>query len=796
MLITALFSFQLFPQSGSHETSKIDGKIIDVEGEPVPFANVVLFSQDGNRVINGTTTDFNGKFKLEAKEGTYQLKISFISFKEKTISPLELNKNIHLGDLTLLPAVTELEEVTILETRNIMELKLDKRVFNVASDLSNVGGNASEILGNVPSVNVDVEGNISLRGSENVKILINGKPSGLVGSQEDALKQLQGNLIERIEVITNPSARYDAEGEVGIINIILKKDERPGSNGSFELAVGYPETYQLSGNMSFNTKKANIFGGYGYRNSERNGGGKSFYEFSSPDTSYIYESSNERTRGGISHNFSLGTDYFIDTSSTLSANLMYAISDDENISELTYKDFDFDSRKPINTTKRIDNETETEDDIEAAISYEKVFKSDRQKLFIQTQLSKSDEVERSIITETDESAPLSLLEQKVTNAENSQNLLFQADYTHPFSENGLFETGVKATQRNIESDFLVEEKQSDASFKILDDFNNNFDFDESIYAAYLMAGNKIKSFSYQLGVRAELSDVTSKMESDREENNLENLDFFPSAHFSYELNPMNTLQFSYSRRISRPRHWHLLPFYSFTDNRSFFRGNPNLQAEFTNSYELGFLKYLGKGSILSSVYYRHTNDVVERVNIQDEEGFIQIIPINLATENSYGLELNGNYEFSKKLNMNANFNFYREMTEGEYEGRQLESDNYSWMSRISAKTTLPKNIQAQLSFRYLAPSNTTQGRRKSMVSSDVAFSKDVLKGKGTLVLSVRDVLNTRKRRSITETEFLYSESEFQWSSRSILLSFSYRINQKKSESRKSSAPIDSGGDEF
>lgn len=763
---------------------------MDVEGKAVPFANVVLYSEDGNTVVQGTTTDFDGKFKLEAKQGTYQLKISFISFKEKTISPFVLDHNMHLEDIVLQPAVTELEEVTIVETKNMMELKLDKRVFNVASDLSNIGGNASEILSNVPSVNVDVEGNISLRGSENVKILINGKPSGLVGSQDDALKQLQGNLIERIEVITNPSARYDAEGEVGIINIVLKKNERQGSNGSFEVAVGHPENYQLSGNMSLSTKNANIYGGYGYRNSKREGGGFDYNRFESPDTSYIYESFTDRVRGGISHNFRAGTDYFIDTSSTLSANVIYSISNDDNRSEIIYKDYDFNDNLTGQTT-RVDNENEEEEDLEASINYQKTFNTEEQKLYVQAQISKSEEVESSTIDESYLYSEDQLM-QKVINAENSQNLLFQADYTHPFSKDGLFETGVKATRRNIDSDFEVREKQADGSLQLLDDFNNNFIFDENIYAAYLMAGNKVNSFSYQLGVRAELADVKTKMEADSKENNRENLDFFPSAHVSYELNKKSTLQLSYSRRISRPRHWHLLPFYSFSDNRSFFRGNPNLEAEYTNSLEAGLLKYIGKGSILSSVYYRHTKGVVERVNIQDEEGFIQIIPINLSTQNSYGLEFNGNYEFSKKFNLNANFNFYREITEGEYRGTELSSDNYSWMSRITAKTVLPKEIQAQLSFRYRAPSNTTQGTRKAIATSDIAFSKDILKGKGTLALSVRDIFNSRKRRSITETDYLYSESEFQWSSRSILLSLTYRINQNKNEGRKSAAPIDTG----
>lgn len=765
---------------------------MDESGEAIPFANVVLLDQSGKNIISGNTSDFQGEFEIKAAEGQYQLKISFLSFKEKLIAPLVLEKNLNLGKVVLEPSALELEEVTIAESKNIMEMKLDKRVFNVGSDLSNAGGNAADVLDNVPSVTVDVEGNVSLRGSENVRILINGKPSGLVGSStSDALRQLQGNQIERVEVVTNPSARYDAEGEVGIINIVLKKNQKQGTNGSFELAVGYPKTLQASGNLNYRTDKANYFGSYGIRNSEFPGGGNSYQRYLGPDTSYIYESIGDRTRGGISHNFRLGAEFFIDTSNTISTSVLYSLSDRENLSNLVYKDYDVDQpSRLISSSERKDVENEVSHDLEASVNYKKTFKRKGQELSIDLQATENDDTEKSIITETSSDSEYQLL-QRSSNIEDENNQLFQADYLHPFSENGLVEFGVKSTFRNINNDFSVEEQNPNGEYVLLDDFNNNFIYTENIYASYLMAGNKYRDISYQLGLRTEYSDITTEMKKNQNENQRKYLNFFPSAHLSYELNKTNTFQLSYSRRISRPRFRHLLPFFSFSDNRSFRSGNPDLQPEFTDAFETGYLKYFDKGSVLSSIYYRRTTGVVEWVNVQDSEGFIRRSPVNLSIEDSYGLEFNANYEISKSWKVNGNFNFYRSITEGEYLGQKLHSDNYSWMSRLSSKFSLPHKIDFQLSGFYRAPQQTTQGRRRSMAAIDAAFSKDILKGNGTLVLSIRDLLNSRKWRGITETEYLYSESEFQWRSRSVLLSFTYRLNQKKKQNSNRDSGMDS-----
>jgi hypothetical protein len=296
----------------AQKTFTLTGKVTDENNTPVPFANAALYNSDST-LVTGNVSDDTGNFTIDAVEGRYYLKVTFLSFEEKTIRDINLIRNINLATIQLRSSSQMLESVVVQGEKSQMELYLDKRVFQVGKDLSNISSSASEILDNVPSVTVDVEGNISLRGSQNVRILIDGKPSGLAGiSTADALRQMQGNLIESIEVITNPSARYDAEGEVGIINIILKKENRQGINGSFSLNTGYPDNHGASANINFRRDKFNFFTSYGFSYRAGPGRGSSIQQFQTADTSFYYTQENERVRSDRSHNFRGGIDYYFD----------------------------------------------------------------------------------------------------------------------------------------------------------------------------------------------------------------------------------------------------------------------------------------------------------------------------------------------------------------------------------------------------------------------------------------------------------------------------------------------------
>lgn len=789
-IITLLF-IEVFAQHphGQHpghgqqpQMPAISGLVQNEFGEPLPYASVAIFDSQSNKSVTGVATDTQGKFRIGVKQGNYYLKVSFLSYEEKTIKNVQVGRaGAKLGVIVLQAGALALDEVEVAAEKSEMKLELDKRVFNVGKDLSNSGNNASEILDNVPSVTVDIDGNVSLRGSENVRILIDGKPSGLVGiSSNDALRQLQGNMIESIEVITNPSARYDAEGEAGIINIILKKGKREGMNGSVEITTGYPDNYRASFSMNVRKKKINFFTSYGASYRQNPGSGHSLVNYNDPDTAYMYESTRTHTRGGLSHNLRLGTDYFINDHNTLTVSGFYRFSDRQNEAELIYEDFDIDTKKVINTNTRTEDEDETRKNIEANINYRKTFEQKGRVWTTDFKWMRSDDKENSDLLEQNNFGIVST--ERASNTEDEHNILFQSDYVHPFGKDSKFEAGVKSNFKTLDNDYLVEEYTNNA-WSPLQNFDNHFVYSEKIHAAYLIAASKIKKFSYQGGLRMEYSDITTELTKTNEKNHRTYADLFPSAHLSYALDSTNSVQLSYSRRLRRPGFWHLLPFFTISDSRTIFSGNPNLNPEYSNSFELGHLKDWKKGSLLSSVYYRHRTGKFERIMVFDEDDVIRFLPINMAVQDAYGLEFNLNYELTKWWRVNGNFNFYRAITDGEYRGKTLHSDTYSWSSRASSKMSLGKKVDFQASLMYRSPRTTTQGKRQAMYYLTTGLSMDVLKKRGTLTFSVKDLLNSMKRRITTDTEYFSSVNEFQWHSRQFLLTFSYRINQKKKRGR-------------
>lgn len=776
---------------------KLSGQVYDNQGEPLPYVSIGVFNQKDSTYIKGAATEINGKFSVELPSGTYYALISFLSFETKTIKDIQItNHSVDLKKITMKPSIANLEEFELVEEKKLMELDLDKRVFNVDKDVTNQGANATEILDNVPSVSVDVDGNVSLRGSGNVRILINGKPSGMTGmSTSDALKQLQGNQIEKIEVITNPSSRYDAEGEVGIINIVLKRDKREGINGIINVDIGYPANYGGGANFTVKRKSFSVFSGYGinYRNSP--GFSDSYQKFTYPDTSFSYTSESEMNRYTLNHNFRLGTEVFFSEKSSVTLSGNYSIGDGTNTSDLTYSDFDIN-----NIAKQVVTRDEDEDkdlsNHDISLNYRKSFNQKDRLFTLDLQQSESKDFEHSTILQNNNVNSAENTQQRIFNNESSTNYLFQTDYIHPI-KNGKLEIGLKATLREVVDDYGVAQFNDSINvWEYVDGFKNEVIYNEDVYAAYLMYGNKVKNFSYQLGVRTEYSDVKTNLTLTKEVNNRDYLNFFPSTHFSYELKKGNSLQLGYSKRIQRPRHWWLLPFFSFSDSRNNFSGNPNLNPEFSDAFELGHLKYWEKGSLLTSVYYRYTINVIERISFSDTEGITRRLPINLGFTNAVGVEFSGGYELLKWWNLRGSFNFFRQITEGNYVGVDYNSDALAWSTRINSKWTIKKKLNTQAAFNYDAPQNSPQGKTLARYALDLGASIDVLKGNGTISFNAKDVFNTRKRRSISYGEYFTSESAMQWRSRFFRLSFTYRINQKKKrgEERNFNNFDDGGGE--
>lgn len=766
----------------------ITGAIIDEHNNAVPYAHAALYATSDSSLVAGAVSDEAGKFRIEVEPGKYYLKLSFLSYEDKVIRDITIaNTDIHLGTVTMHTRQRMLEAVEVQGERSPMELQLDKRVFHIGKDLSNIGGSAADVLANLPSVSVDPDGTVSLRGSESVRILIDGRPSGLTSRDPDALRKLQGNLIDRIEVITNPSSRYDAAGEVGIINIILKKNQNKGINGAFTANAGHPDFLGASYSINFRRKNFNLFSSYGFDYRDRPGYGKSFQRYIGTDSSYA--ENNNRNNADRSHNFMAGLDYFINERNTLTGSFNINTGNGLNTSVTTYQDFKNDL--PTETLVRTEREREDEENIEASLNYKRTFKKEGRTLTADFKWIRSVDDERTNYTQGSvnhfiPAPPKASILQRAENFANEINWQAQIDFVDPMGKGGKLETGLKTATRIIRNEFGLEEQSEDGTWIEYPAFSNNLIYTERIHAGYAMASNTFGQLSVQTGIRGEFSDITTELTETNEVNPRQYFNLFPSASLSYSLKKNKTLQLSYSYRINRPDFRQLLPFSNYRDVRVMFLGNPNLSPEFTHSLETGYLLDWEHGSILSSVYYRHTRNEIERVysDVNPETGRTYIIPVNLATEDAVGLEFNLSLDLWKWWNINSSANFYRSVTQGTYEGNSLYGDTYSCRTRTVSKISFLKAWDFQTSFNYRSPRVNTQGKDKSVYSIDLGLSRNVFNGKGTVTANVRDLLNSRKRRSVVNTENFYSSNESQWQPRQLTLTFTYRLNRERSFQRE------------
>ena len=779
---------------------KIIGKIMSHgTNSPLEYATISLLDQN-KKLLTGTITDSLGKFELPVSPGEYHLEMQFISYEKSSSEKIVISKSkpvYDIGTSYLKPQTTALNEVSVVAEKSEFVIGMDKKIFNVGKDLSNAGNSASDILDNIPSVNVDIDGNVSLRGSENLQILIDGKPSGLVGAgKTDALRSIQGSMIESIEVITNPSAKYEAEGMAGIINIVLKKDQKKGVNGSFEVHAGDPLEYGAGVNVNFRREKINYFVNYGSNYRERIGDGYAYQVFSLADTNYITEFTRDRFRTGWSHNLRGGADYFINENNVITGAVMIGFSDETNTTRLNYNDFTS-SKELLNETMRVDVENEIERNIEFSLNYERKFSEKNRSFNAFFHYVEEGETEKSDISENiypvnGELFADDLVLQKSINEESQRNYLFQADYSHPFGAEGKVEAGYRSELRYINNPYKVEEKDESGAWQSLENFTNDVDYSENIHAAYAQAGNTFGKFMIQLGLRAELSDVSVYLQETDELNDQLYIDYFPTAHTTYKFNEINSWQLSYSRRINRPHFWYLNPFYSYSDARNIRTGNPQLKPEYTNAFETGYLLNKTLFNFYFGGYYRTTKGVIERVSYL-EEGINFVIPYNLSKSESYGLESNFTLDLVKWWTFNSDVSFYRSLTNGTFQEEKLYSDTYSWNARFNSKFKLPGDVDIQTIFFYRGKQKNTQGTRQPFYMMNTGISKDIFNGNGTITLNVRDVFNTRKFRFILDRPDLYSENEFRWSSRSIKISFVYRLNQMKKMERQNDNNIGDGG---
>ncbi len=784
---------------------KISGKVVDKEGgTPLEYATVTVTSTTDPQDITGGITDTKGNFEVEVAEGTYNIKVEYISFSPINFNNRTVDKNIDLGTLQLAFASNNLDEVTVVAEKTTVDVRLDKKIYNIGQDLTTAGGTVSDALNNVPSVSVDVDGAISLRGNGNVRILINGKPSALAGfGGTDVLGQLPASAIERVEVITSPSARYDAEGTAGILNIILRKKETLGLNGSLTVNAGNPERYGATGNINYRTDKFNLFNttGYNYRNSPGNAQFDTRYNQGEFDRVLENRRFDRLDRG---FNTNLGMEYYLDDSSSLTGTVFFRL---ENDSDLTTNNTDkFEEGDLTQQTIRRQSENQDEKTYQYSLNYSNDLDDKGQKLTADLQYEYQNQLSPSFITETatldnTEGAASFLPSEQVYNKEIQNEYLVQSDYVLPFGEDSKsqFEAGYRGDFEEEVTDYKLNVQDSISGELVLDPYvSNKFTYNENVNALYTQFGTKFGSFSFLLGLRLENTQLKGEIDSrftDEEltdyygipidtDFNRNYLGLFPTVNLIFEISDQQNITVGYNRRINRPRGWYINPFPSRDSRTQVFQGNPNLNPAYSNAFDIGYLIRSKKLTLTPSVYYQHETNSFERVqqgtgNFFNGIEIIRSIPINLASNDRLGGELSIIYNAADWLRLNGSFNYFQFKTTGSFNDIDYGSKNDSYFARFSSKVTLPLKIDWQTNAYYRGPDQNSQTKTEGRYGVDIALSKDVFGDKGTFSFNVQDLFNSQKRNSTTITDRFTQDSEFQWRKRQATLSFTYRFNQKK-----------------
>lgn len=816
VLLFLFFGLSNFAQQGPPAISKIKvtGKIVDKNSkQPLEYATIALKNTKNPKAISGGITNVKGEYEADVIPGVYDITIEFISFKPIEIKGKSITEKTSLGTIGLEEDASQLNEVVIRAEKSSVEIKLDKKVYNVGQDMMVKGGTVSDVLDNVPSVSVDTEGNVSLRGSDNIRILIDGRPSYAVNIAE-ALRQLPADAIDKVEVITNPSARYDAEGGSGIINIILKKGKNQGFNGTVIASTGIPETYGLSANLNYKTEKLNYFTTAGYNHRTNEGAGKTNSEYFNEDgttKNFLYEDrETERVRDGF--NGRAGIEWTVAPNTFWTNAINYQKNTGENTDLINYNNYD-PAYNFTGSTYRLGTGENESENVEYTSNLIKNFNDKGHKLTVDGSISRNTDDENSLITGSNN------FNNTLNNQVQKQTQL-QADYVIPIGEGSQFEAGYKGSFGDLNNEYYV---LDDQGIKI-DNLSNTLEYKENINALYSSYGFKKNKFSYLFGLRWEDTNIEVNLLETNEYNTKKYNNLFPSAFVSYEISDQSNITTSYSKRLSRPRGRFMNPAVNYSSNVNIFQGNPDLDPALTNKFDVGYIKRWEKVTFNTSAYFEDTKDVFSFVrsptgDIVTPDGevvtpapgeeidgipVIKSQPINLGKEQKFGFEFTLNYSPFKIWKLNSNFNFYNVKTTGEHSYidnkgelviQNLDNQANNWFARINSKLTLPYKIDWQLNATYNGGQKTAQGKSLDQFGMNTSFSKDVMKDKGTIAFNISDIFNTRVMRSYTYLENQTSYSEMQFRKRQFNLSFTYRFNKTKNEREKNAPPRNEGGSE-
>ena len=793
----------LFSQSNNYNQTKefiISGVISSLESEELlEYATITLLDPNDNNVITGGITDNLGRFSIPAQSGKYNILIEFISFKNLNLNNVDLNEDLNLGKIKLELDYESLGEVEIIAEETSVEIRLDKKIYTVGKDLTVRGGTGSDVLDNIPSVSTDIDGNILLRGNDAARILINGKPSRLVGINSSFIKELPADAIEKVEVITSPSARYEAEGSGGIINIILRKSKKLGFNGSISANTGNPKSNSISTNINYRSGKINFFNSSSVYDRIRPGSSSGITEyFNGSEPSTFFSEDRERERISDGYFINNGFEWYIDDKTSLLGSFFYNDYSSDNLESNTIRELDANSNI-LNTIIQNDYEDDVDNNREYNLNFEKKLDEDGQLITIDLQYENSKEWENSIIDEN------SIVNESVIENIQSESYLIRSDFVLPIGENRQFEAGIRIESEDDITDYKVFDNIDNVFVEDLNQ-SNLFQYKEQISALYTQYGVKVdEKYSFLLGLRLENTLKNVNQLTIQDFTKIDDTGLFPTFNFGLEFGDDETLTFGYNRRIRRPWSRFINPFPTKISPILIWQGNPYLDPTYSNNLDLGYVKkYESSFTVNTSAYFQKSTNSINTI-IEETGEFANIngvdvpivlrTPINLSTNERFGFELNLSYRKGRKWNINSNFNLFQNKVEGTYNDIVYDSENVSWSFRLNNKVTLPGKVDWQTRMNVRGPNETAVSKSDGDFSIDLAFSKELFKDNATLTLNIKDLLDQRGWRNETFNDNFYNDFEYRWSQRSTTLNFTYRFNQKKNQNRRQmrSGGFDDGG---
>ena len=793
----------------------VTGTIVDKQNNAVPYASVTFSNKADKLFSDATLTDEKGVYQLALTPGNYDITIEAIDYKKAT-----LNKQIatagNLGSFSVESESTstnaktqDIQGIVITaQATKAYRVEIDKKVYDPSLDIVAKGGNLQDILANVPSVDVDTDGTVSMRGNSNVRFLINGKPSSMLGIDDgaNALQSIPADQIERIEVITNPSSKYEASGTAGILNIILKKSKKVGFNGSVEGTLGFLPTSRLNTNLSWRkgawTYYINGGGGYSRNKSKNNSVFESFLDPQNLNDGFSLQSTQDSFNKGENKNYNVTTGFVVDVTekSTLNASVMFRTFDNESTGQTNYYDNVIIKDKndpnypnvPYNLENQYTNRqnfgNNVNNSFQADLGFDQKIGDKGQLLSLATSYQKNKSNGTSIITENGFNNDLDVatltLNNILTVSKNS-TFLAKADYELPIGEHSKIEAGARFDSNKNDYDYYVDERKNNGATNILPNFTSTTFYNENILAGYAQFKSKINNFGYQLGLRAENTDIgiNFKKVNDASQITVDKnyLKFFPSVFLSYDLNKNNQLLLNYSRRINRPRSFFLIPFMSYNNNRNLFNGNPDLNPTYENSFEFGYNLSKSKVTFNPTLYFKKSEDEVNmyQYSALSDEGntVIYTMPVNAGTETQYGLDINATYDPFKWWKIMGSADLFGYKNEGSFEDFDFSGEGFSSRFRLTNTFKPTKTTSFQIQGFYRGPQKTVSVDRKAMYAINLGASQTIWKGNGTISFNIQDIFNTRARENFVTTPSYSQYSYMQWQPRQMSLSLSYRFKQ-------------------